>query len=443
MILVTPFLIIALILLLYNYKSGIITILMVITNFGEFVYVNPNLEVADFGGVGKIFFMDLFWIAMLLVIFIKRKDLYLLNYKISFVILGALFIISLITPFLISSFTIKDTISVIRPLGNFLYLPYLVISVKDLKAFNFLEKAITILVFIFIVVQVFEYIAQKRIPVRLFESYSIFYGEDPYAVEFGGIKTGYIWSRIGYLLPFNLFFGCYYYFSQKRNYGLFLISLYILSIMISLSRIWIIGFGFFLIAITLFLVFRKENVNNVLLKLFSLIASLAVLGTVLLYTSSTFGEIFNIFLLRVNSINDLADKTDSSYFVREYILLQMLNVWREYPFFGVGFSSISRRLVSNDLGIPNIITIFGISGIVLLGVFIKQFFSIISKFIKREYILFASLASVMIMISLMSLFSIDMFYFNATGAIMFAFGNILLNIAKHEPEEEGGYAYSN
>ena len=434
--------IVSLVILLYDYRSGIIASLMVITNFGEFVYVNPNLEIGDFGGVGTIYFMDLFWIALLIIIFLKKDKLYLLNHKISFVILISLFIISLIIPYLISSSSIKDTISVIRPIGNFLFLPYFVISITDIKSFNFLEKVITSLVFIFIIVQVFEYSTQKRIPVRIFEKYSVFYGEDPFAVEFGGIKTGYIWSRIGYLLPFNLFFGCYYFFKDRRNYGLMLIGLYTLSIMIALSRIWIIGFVFFLLVLSGFLLLKNIEELNIKTKLFGLLGSFVIIGAVLLYTSSTFNQIFDIFLLRVNSINDLADKTDSSFLGREYILLQMLNVWWEYPIFGAGFSSISRRLITNDLGFPNIITIFGAAGLIMLISFMIQFYQNIKVFIKADYILFSTLASLMLMLILMSVFSIDMFYFNATGAVLFAIGNILLNIAKQEPEENVSYNYA-
>ena len=442
MLIVYILIIISLVLLLYDYRSGIITSLMVITNFGEFVYVNPNLEIGDFGGVGTIYFMDLFWIALLVVIFLKKDKLFLLNYKISIVILLSLFLISLIIPYLISSSSIKDTISVIRPIGNFLFLPYFVITITDIKSFNFLEKVITSLVFIFIVVQVFEYSTQKRIPVRFFEKYSVFYGEDPFAVEFGGIKTGYIWSRIGYLLPFNLFFGFYYFFKDRRNYGLLLISSYTLSIMIALSRIWIIGFVFFLIVISAFLLLKNIEELNIKTKLFGLLGSFVFIGVVLLYTSSTFNQIFDIFLLRVNSINDLADKTDSSFLGREYILLQMISVWWEYPIFGAGFSSISRRLITNDLGFPNIITIFGAAGLIMLISFMIQFYQNIKAFIKADYILFSTLASLMLMLIVMSVFSIDMFYFNATGAILFAIGNILLNIAKQEPEENVSYNYA-
>ncbi|HMS32681.1 MAG TPA: O-antigen ligase family protein [Ignavibacteria bacterium] len=434
--------IVSLVILLYDYRSGIITSLMVITNFGEFVYVNPNLEIGDFGGVGTIYFMDLFWIALAVVVFLKKDKLVLLNYKISFLILLSLFIISLIIPYLISSSSIKDTISVIRPIGNFLFLPYFVITVTDIKSFNFLEKVITSLIFIFIAVQVFEYSTQKRIPVRFFEKYSVFYGEDPFAVEFGGIKTGYIWSRIGYLLPFNLFFGCYYFFKDRRNYGLLLLGAYTLSIMIALSRIWIIGFVFFLIVISVFLLIKNIDELNIKTKLFGLLGSFVFIGVVLLYTSSTFNQIFDIFLLRVNSINDLADKTDSSFLGREYILLQMISIWWEYPLFGAGFSSISRRLITNDLGFPNIVTIFGAAGIVMLISFMVQFYQNIKVFIKADYILFSTLASLMLMLTLMSIFSIDMFYFNATGAILFAIGNILLNLAKQEPEENVSYNYA-
>ncbi|HMS64862.1 MAG TPA: O-antigen ligase family protein [Ignavibacteria bacterium] len=425
----------ALVLILYDYRSGIITSLLVITNFGEFVYVNPNLEIGDFGGVGTIYFMDLFWIAMILVILLKKNNLYLFNYKFSFIVFFCLFITSLIIPFLISSFSVKDTISVIRPLGNFLFIPYLIINITNLNEFNFLEKVITVFIFIFIIIQVGEYVAQKRIPIRLFEKYSVFFGEDPFSVEFGGVKTGYIWSRIGYLLPFNLFFGCYYYFSNKKNYGLLLISLYILSIMISLSRIWIIGFTFFLLIISIFFLFKKDEEVSIKSKLFKLIGSFALVGIILLFTSSTFNQIFDIFLLRINSINDLADKTDSSFLGREYILLQMISIWFEYPLFGAGFSTVSRSLITNDLGIPNLITIFGFSGLLMLLVFLKQFYDNIRSFITGDYVLFVSLISTMLMLFFMSALSIDMFYFNATGTILFAFGNILINIAKQNSDE--------
>lgn len=432
-----------LVLLLYNYKSGIITCLMVITNFGEFIYVNPNLEIGDFGGIGTIYFMDLFFLSLLIAVLLKISNLKDFNYKLSVLIFLILSTVAFVIPLLINSFSLKDTISVIRPFGNLLLLPYLVVTIKDMKQFNFFEKAIVYMVFFFIVIQVTEYISQKRIPFRLFESDSLFFGEDPFSVEFGGIKTGYIWSRIGYLLPFNLLFGCYYFFSEKRNYGLLLLTAYLLSIMIALSRIWIIGFAFFLLAISIFFFLRKDSRENVRLKLIAFIGSFALIGVILLFTSSTFNQIFDIFLLRVNSINDLADKTDSSFLGREYILFQMISIWAEYPLFGTGFSSISRNLVTNDLGFPNIITIFGTSGIFLLSVFFYQYYKNIKPFIQEHYILFVSLASVMLMIIFMSIFSIDMFYFNATGAILMAIGNILYNISKQEDStEEAGYNYA-
>ncbi|MDQ3193588.1 MAG: hypothetical protein M3P82_01175 [Bacteroidota bacterium] len=426
------FIIITLVLILYNYRTGIAASLLVITNFGEFVYLNPNLEIGDFGGVGTIYFMDLFDIAMIVVIILKADQLRLLNYRTAIFTLLILCVIASIIPFLISSFSIKDLISVMRPLGNFLFLPYFVITITDIKSFNFMEKVVIILVVLFTVVQCYEYVLQKRIPFRLFERNSLFFGEDPYSVEFGGIKTGYIWSRVAYILPLSLFFGCYYYFKERRNFGLLLIGFYILAIMIALSRIWIIGFGFFLLCITVFLLFEREGRSFVRIKLFSLIGSFAVLAIILLYSSETFAKIFDIFLLRINSINDLADKTDSSFLGREYILIQMLNVWYEYPVFGAGFSGISRKLITNDLGFPNLITIFGASGLVMLFLFLKQYFIDIKPFIRNNYILFVSLFSVMLMITLMSVFSIDLFYYNATGPILLAMGNIILNIGKQE-----------
>ncbi|MBK8982233.1 MAG: O-antigen ligase family protein [Ignavibacteria bacterium] len=429
-----------LVLLLYNYKTGIILSLMVVTNFGEFIYVNPNLEIGDFGGIGTIYFTDLFFTSLLIVFFLKASRFKEFNYKLSFLIFIVLCIIALIIPFLISSFSLKDMISVARPFINILFLPYFVVTITDMKEFNFFEKVVVSMIFFFIVIQVFEYITQKRIPLRLFESDSLFFGEDPFSVEFGGIKTGYIWSRIGYLLPFNLFFGCYYYFSEKRNYGLLLLTAYLLSIMIALSRIWIIGFAFFLIIISVFFLSKQDSRENVRLKLFAFIGSFVIIGVILLFTSSTFNQIFDIFLLRVNSINDLADKTDSSFLGREYILFQMFNVWSEYPLFGAGFSAITRRLITNDLGFPNILTIFGASGIFLFSVFFYQYYKNISPFIQEYYILFVSLVSVMLMLIFMSIFSIDMFYFNASGAILMAIANILNNISKQKDSIEiAGY----
>ncbi|MBK8551340.1 MAG: hypothetical protein IPL53_09885 [Ignavibacteria bacterium] len=432
MIIAYVVMIVSLVLLLYDYRTGIITSFIIITNFGEFVYLNPNLEIGDFGGLGTIYFMDIFWIAVIIVILLKKDKLYLLNYKISIIIFFFLFLISVSIPFLISSFAVKDLISVIRPMGNFLFLPYFVVTITDIKALNFFEKSIVAISTVFIIIQCYEYVFQSRIPIRIFESNSVYFGEDPYALQIGSITTGYIWSRIGYLLPFNLLFGCYYYFSENRNYGLYLIGIYILSIMISLSRIWIVGFGFFLLIITILILFEKEREKKILVKLFALLGTFVIVGTILIFTSSTFNQIFDIFLLRVNSINDLADKTDSSYISREYTLIQMIKVWSEYPIFGAGFSILSRGLITNDLGLPNLITIFGGAGVVMIIAFIKEFYGNIKPFIQNYYILFVSLFSVMMMITFMYIFSIDMFYFNATGAILFALGNVILNIGKEK-----------
>lgn len=425
-----------LVLLLYNYKTGIITTIMVITNFGEFIYVNPNLEVGDLGGIGNIYFTDLFAIALIIVIFLKRDKLSSLNYKVSFLVLFLLFIISLIIPFLISAYSIKDTISVIRPLANFLILPYFVVTIIDLNSFNFFEKIIIYMSVIFLGAQIYEFISQERIPIRLFEKESVFFGENPFTVEFGGIKTGYIWSRIAYILPFTLFLGCYYYFTYRKNFGLFLVVVYILSIMISLSRIWIVGFVVFLLTLCLFLAFRQGKDNLVRAKLFKLISSFIILGTILAFTSETFTKIINIFFLRVDSINGIAEKTDASFISREYLLIQMVNVWHEYPIFGTGFSSITRRLISNDLGFPNLITIFGVFGIIMFLFFFKQFYDNIKPFTKNYYMLFVSLFSTMVMITFMNSFSLDMFYFNATGAMLLAIGNILYNIANKESQTQ-------
>lgn len=434
--------ILALVLLLYDYRSGIATSLMVVTNFGEFIYVNPNLDVGDFGGIGTIYFMDLFWVALAITIFLKRDRLDIYRYKSSSIYFLALCVVALVIPFLISSFSAKDMISVIRPLGNFLFLPYFVVTITGMKELNFLEKFLTALVFIFLTIQTYEYLVQKRIPVRLLERYSLFYGEDPFSVEFGGIKTGYIWSRIGYLLPFNLFFGIYYYFTDRRNYGMILIGAYILSIMITLSRIWIIGFVFFLVLLSVMLSLRAGREEHVSAKLFGMLGSFALIGFILFFTSETFSRIIDIFMLRIHSINDLADKTDSSYLGREYILLQMINVWKEYPLFGAGFSGVSRRLVTNDLGIPNLITVFGFSGLLALGFFLKQFYDNIKPFIAHNYILFVSLFCVVMMITFMSLFSIDMYYFNCIGPMLLGFGNVLLNVASEDTAEEQSIRYA-
>ncbi len=434
--------IIILVLLLYDYRTGIVACLMAVTNFGEFIYVNPNLEIGDFGGIGTIYFMDLFWIALLIVIFLRRERLSLMHYKVSFVILAGLCLVAAAMPFLISSFSAKDMISTIRPLGNFLFLPYFVVTIISMKELEFFEKFLMGMVFVFLGIQVYEYIVQKRVPLRLFDKYSLFYGEDPFSVEFGGIKTGYIWSRIGYLLPFNLFFGVFYYFTDRRKYGMLLIGAYILSIMITLSRIWIIGFVFFLIVLSLMLLIRRDREENIKANLLFMLGSFAVIGIILLYTSTAFNKIFDIFLLRINSINDLADKTDSSFLGREYILLRMFTVWTEYPVFGAGFSGIARRLVTNDLGVPNLVTIFGGAGVIMLASFLKQYYDNVRPFITNNYILFTSLISVMAMITFMSIFSIDMFYYNAIGAMLLAFGNILINIAQSETEEQTDYSHA-
>jgi hypothetical protein len=117
----------------------------------------------------------------------------------------------------------------------------------------------------------------------------------------------------------------------------------------------------------------------------------------------------------------------------------MISVWWEYPVFGAGFSTITRSLITNDLGFPNLITIFGSGGILLLIIFNKQFFDNVKPFFKSDYILFATLCSIMMMVTIMSVFSIDMFYFNATGALLFAFGNIFINLAKQETEDNVSY----
>lgn len=65
--------------------------------------------------------------------------------------------------------------------------------------------------------------------------------------------------------------------------------------MIALSRIWIIGFVFFLIVISAFLLLKNIEELNIKTKLFGLLGSFVFIGVVLLYTSSTFNQIFRYF----------------------------------------------------------------------------------------------------------------------------------------------------
>lgn len=46
------------------------------------------------------------------------------------------------------------------------------------------------------------------------------------------------------------------------------------------------------------------------------------------------------------------------------------------------------------------------------------------------------MSCVMLMIIFMSIFSIDMFYYNATGALLFALANIFFNLSKQETESD-------
>ncbi|MEO8665591.1 MAG: hypothetical protein ABI462_08835, partial [Ignavibacteria bacterium] len=114
------------------------------------------------------------------------------------------------------------------------------------------------------------------------------------------------------------------------------------------------------------------------------------------------------------------------------------SVWYEYPVFGAGFSSISRKLITNDLGFPNLITVFGSSGILMIGLFLRQYYKNIKPFIENNYVLFVSLFSVMLMVTFMNIFSIDLFYYNATGPILLAMGNIILNIGKQDTDVNAG-----
>ena len=78
----------------------------------------------------------------------------------------------------------------------------------------------------------------------------------------------------------------------------------------------------------------------------------------------------------------------------------------------------------------------------MLASFLKQYYDNVRPFITNNYILFTSLISVMAMITFMSIFSIDMFYYNAIGAMLLAFGNILINIAQSETEEQTDYSHA-
>jgi hypothetical protein len=418
-----PILIIVLTLLLYNEKIAIVTVLLTITNIGEFIAFS-NWIIFD-TGIGTIYFFDAFWISVILITIIKRKHLNVFVFHKLFNFFILLFSISIFTTIFVGQYTIKDIVSVIRPFGNLLLIPLTLVTIRDQKKLDFFINVIYVFAIVFFIIQLYEFLIQERIPFRLFQPENTYFGEmGSYMISLApNIKTFYAWSRITYLLPIILFISLYGLISgRNKSINIIITIICLLAIIISLSRTWTLG----LIVLGLVLIFLSQQNEIKLFKILkkNIIYIMILLVVVYFSFSQFFENVFSTYILRLDSLNDIISGSDNSYLTRLSHINDNINNIYNYPLFGSGFTSISRNLTTFDLGIWNFIAIFGLLGALLYFFIFINLYTTVRKIKNINKPLFISSLSVMSLLMFMSLLSIDFFYYNFTGVFLLGIINV-------------------
>jgi hypothetical protein len=395
---------VSLLILLFNRKYFPFAFILLNTNILEFGY-GLKLEIFRFGG-GVIFLRDIY-ILIIIYLIISSKIKCKIYYSKLFIIIGGLFISGLLAS-LVFGFDFNIFVRVARLLLFYLSYVYLgLYFLENTDNFYRFGKILFIFVILSVLIQIYEITVQKRIIIDAIANY-----ENKYFIEGVYLKIPYFgrilysWNRMLSFMPLALFYSGYLLLKKEKILH-YLDNKYIFTFCISAYFLSLSRMGIFIAGLTLIIYLSFSNIKNYK---YAFLIGIIILGFI------KYGNnIKDIFYLRVLSAQDMVNGSSGSLNVRLEMINNQINLISESPIIGQGFNDYNYSSLNGDVGITNIITLFGILGAILpIYIIIKSIKGSL-LFIKSDNAFFISFMSILIPLFFAGMFTADIYL---SGSIM-------------------------
>ena len=348
-------------LLLRNKYTFPLTFILLNTRVLQFGY-GLQYEVFRFGA-GAILLSDYYFVILFFLILGKINDVKLdYIYNRIFFIFGFITLISLFSS-IIFGFDVNVFVKIVRYFTYYIAYVYLAIYLYESRENTIrFVRVIFILIILAFILQIYEMTTQKRVVIDLIANpnYTYYvagtYINIPY---FGWVL--YNWNRMLAFMPLALFFSFYFLLRNIRVIpvsNIIMILICLLSVLFGLSRT-----GIFIYSLALIFFFLL-NLRTESTRKFVFLGVTAVLAMII-YFYYFQGTALEAFSLRLQSVEQLQSGEESSASGRIVFWQDQLDNVLESPLIGKGFNLESFSTFTGDVGMSNLISLFGISGLLL------------------------------------------------------------------------------
>jgi len=351
--------------LLKNKYTFPVTFILINTNLLQFSY-GLKTEVFRFG-VGVILLMDYYFVILFFLILRKINEIKLdLIYIRIFYIFGFIILVSLFSS-IIFGFDVNVFVKIIRYFIYYIAYIYLAIYLYESRenTIRFVRVLFILVIFAFIL-QIYEMTIQERVVIDfIMNPKNLYYAGGRYIniPYFGWVL--YNWNRILSFMPLTIFFSFYFLMKNVRVLPVsntIMILICLLSVYLGLSRT-----GIFIYTLTL-IFFVILNLRTGSTRKFSFIGVIAVF-VMILYFYYFQTTAFEAFSLRLQTVEQLESGEESSASGRVIFWQDQIANAFESPLIGKGFNLESFSTFTGDIGMSNLVSLFGISGL-LIPIFI-------------------------------------------------------------------------
>ncbi len=347
--------------LLRNKYTFPLTFILINTNVLQFSY-GLKYEIFRFGA-GVILLMDYYFVILFFLILRKINEIKLdYIYNRIFYIFGFITLVSLFSS-IIFGFDVNVFVKVIRLFMRYIAYIYLALYLYESRenTVRFIRVLFVLVILVFIL-QVYELSIQKRVMIDLIANpYNKYYTEGVYIniPYFGWVL--YAWNRMLAFMPLALFFSFYFLLRNVRVLPVgntIMVLICLLSVYLGLSRI---GIFIYSVAMVFFILLNLRTGSK---RKFAFLGITAVLAIILYfyYFQVTALEAFS---LRLQTVEQIQTGEEGNTAQRVIFWQDQFENAFESPVIGKGFNPSSFSTLTGDVGVSNLISLFGISGVLI------------------------------------------------------------------------------
>ena len=347
--------------LLKNKYTFPLTFILLNTRVLQFGY-GLKYEVFRFGA-GVILLSDYYFVIIFFLILQKINEVKLdYIYNRIFYIFGFITLVSLFSS-IIFGFDVNVFVKIVRFFTYYIAYIYLALYLYESKENTIrFVRVVFILIILAFIIQIYEITIQDRLMIEpIADSLNKYYTEGVYIriPYFGWVL--YTWNRMLAFIPLALFFSFYFLLRNIKVIPVnntIMILICLLSVFLGLSRTGILIFS---LAIIFFILLNLRTKST---RKFAFLGVTAVLALIIYFYYFQVTA-FEAFSLRLQTVEQMQSGEESNAAGRIVFWQDQLKNAFESPLIGKGFNLRSYLTRTGDVGMSNLVSLFGISGLLI------------------------------------------------------------------------------